>query len=57
MVRGISDLLNDKDAAIDQTWQPIAARHAAAFGYQLLHTLDPPRRRVIAALLGPVSPS
>jgi nucleoside phosphorylase len=36
VVRGISDLVNDKDEANDETWQPIAARHAAAFAFQLL---------------------
>jgi nucleoside phosphorylase len=36
VVRGISDLVNDKDAANDETWQPIAARHAAAFAFQIL---------------------
>lgn len=36
VVRGISDLVGDKDEANDKTWQPIAARHAAAFAFQLL---------------------
>lgn len=36
VVRGISDLVDDKDEANDETWQPIAARHAAAFAFQLL---------------------
>jgi nucleoside phosphorylase len=36
VVRGISDLIEDKDAANDETWQPIAARHAAAFAFQIL---------------------
>jgi hypothetical protein len=36
VVRGISDLVEDKDEANDETWQPIAARHAAAFAFQIL---------------------
>lgn len=36
VVRGISDLVEDKDEANDDTWQPIAARHAAAFAFQIL---------------------
>jgi nucleoside phosphorylase len=36
VVRGISDLVDDKDAANDETWQPIAARHAAAFAFHIL---------------------
>jgi nucleoside phosphorylase len=38
VVRGISDLVDDKDQANDETWQPIAARHAAAFAFQILAT-------------------
>lgn len=36
VVRGISDLVDDKDEANDETWQPIAARNAAAFAFQIL---------------------
>jgi len=36
VVRGISDLLSDKDQDNDDRWQPIAARHAAAFAYTVL---------------------
>jgi nucleoside phosphorylase len=36
VVRGISDLVDGKDVANDETWQPIAARHAAAFAFQIL---------------------
>jgi nucleoside phosphorylase len=40
VVRGISDLLSDKTAANDRTWQVPAARHAAAFAFEVLSTLD-----------------
>ncbi|HVF06344.1 MAG TPA: FxSxx-COOH system tetratricopeptide repeat protein [Frankiaceae bacterium] len=43
VVRGISDLLDDKVPAADEVWQPVAARHAAAFAVELLHTYVPPR--------------
>jgi nucleoside phosphorylase len=36
VVRGISDLVLDKNAEHDRKWQPIAARHAAAFAFELL---------------------
>jgi hypothetical protein len=36
VVRGISDLVDDRGEAIDETWQPIAARYAAAFAFQIL---------------------
>ncbi|MFF4572880.1 hypothetical protein [Streptomyces sp. NPDC001410] len=39
VIRGVSDLLGDKDAAHDAHWQPVAARHAAAFAFELLATL------------------
>lgn len=41
VIRGISDLVNDKDEANDDTWQPIAASHAAAFAFQMLAKLSP----------------
>ncbi|GEJ99945.1 phosphorylase family protein [Streptomyces sp. NPDC003388] len=44
VVRGVSDLLGDKDAAHDRHWQPVAARHAAAFAFELLASLDAPAR-------------
>lgn len=39
VVRGISDLIEGKDEANDEAWQPIAARHAAAFAFQVLAKL------------------
>src|SRR5262245_24859086 len=36
VIRGISDLVDDKDKANDEIWQPIAASHAAAFAFQIL---------------------
>ncbi|PXX71764.1 nucleoside phosphorylase [Nocardia tenerifensis] len=36
VVRGISDLLSGKSASTDEKWQPVAARHAAAFTFELL---------------------
>jgi nucleoside phosphorylase len=41
VVRGISDLLTGKDEESDRKWQPIAARHAAAFAFELLADLEP----------------
>jgi nucleoside phosphorylase len=35
VVRGISDLIDDKDDENDERWQPIAARHAAAYAAEL----------------------
>jgi nucleoside phosphorylase len=40
VLRGISDHLDDKTPHADKNWQPMAARHAAAFAFQLLATLD-----------------
>ncbi|KAK1183675.1 hypothetical protein B7755_039440 [Streptomyces sp. NBS 14/10] len=39
VIRGISDLLADKDEAHDEHWQPVASRHAAAFAFELLRRL------------------
>jgi nucleoside phosphorylase len=36
VIRGISDLLSDKEPVSDTYWQPIASRHAAAFAVELL---------------------
>jgi nucleoside phosphorylase len=36
VVRGISDCVGDKNPDDDRNWQPIAARHAAAFAFQVL---------------------
>jgi nucleoside phosphorylase len=47
VVRGISDLLSDKTAANDRRWQVAAARHAAAFAFEVLEAGQPdatPRR-------------
>jgi nucleoside phosphorylase len=42
VVRGISDLAGGAKAASDKAgWQPVAARHAAAFTVELLAALDP----------------
>jgi len=40
-VRGISDMLDDKTAAGDANWQPIASSHAASFAIALLKAADP----------------
>jgi nucleoside phosphorylase/tetratricopeptide (TPR) repeat protein len=42
VIRGISDLVDDKDDVNDAKWQPIAARHASAFAFQVLAKLSPP---------------
>lgn len=39
VIRGISDLLADKDEAHDERWQPVASRHAAAFAFEVLRWL------------------
>jgi hypothetical protein len=39
VIRGISDLLTGKNTADDEYWQPAAARHAAAFAFELLDSL------------------
>ena len=40
VVRGISDLLDDKDEADEAGYQDMAARHASAFAFQVLARLD-----------------
>jgi nucleoside phosphorylase len=40
VVRGISDLLSDKTAPNDERWQVVAARHAAAFAFEVLASAD-----------------
>ncbi|MGW4026345.1 5'-methylthioadenosine/S-adenosylhomocysteine nucleosidase family protein [Streptomyces sp. NPDC005009] len=45
VVRGVSDLLNDKGEENDRTEQPRAARHAAAFAFELLDVLRSAGRR------------
>lgn len=39
VVRSISDRISDKNPESDRDWQPVAARHAAAFGFQILAKL------------------
>jgi Phosphorylase superfamily len=51
VIRGISDLVSDKTAEHDREWQPIAARHAAAFAFELL---DQYGAQGSVAPLGPV---
>jgi nucleoside phosphorylase len=41
VIRGISDLLDGKNKTADRIAQPSAARHAAAFAFELLHRLKP----------------
>jgi nucleoside phosphorylase len=41
VIRGISDLLDGKSKAADRSAQPAAARHAAAFAFEVLHRLEP----------------
>jgi nucleoside phosphorylase len=40
VVRGISDLVQGKSSEDDVHWQPVAARHAAAFAFEILARLD-----------------
>jgi nucleoside phosphorylase len=50
MVRGISDMRGGKDPALDAVYQPIAAAHAAAFGFELIALwgqIHPPEPRRI----------
>jgi nucleoside phosphorylase len=52
VIRSISDCLSDKNEANDESWQPVAARHAAAFAFQVLAKLPPaegsPSRGIVA---------
>lgn len=41
VIRGISDLLAGKTEQADRERQPLAARHAAAFAFELLDRLEP----------------
>ena len=41
VIRGISDLLGGKNKIADRSAQPAAARHAAAFAFEILHRLKP----------------
>lgn len=51
-VRGISDMLDDKAASRDETWQPAASRNAAEFAFALLRSAEAEDLR-----LQPASPS
>ncbi|HZR39455.1 MAG TPA: tetratricopeptide repeat protein, partial [Ktedonobacteraceae bacterium] len=42
VIRGISDLLENKSETDKKGWQPIAARHAAAFAFEMLAHFAPP---------------
>jgi len=50
VIRGISDLIDDKPVADATGWQQVAAQHAAAFAFQILATFTLP------SLDGPSSP-
>ncbi|SDN22509.1 phosphorylase family protein [Actinacidiphila guanduensis] len=54
VVRGVSDLLGDKDGDHDKRWQPVAARHAAAFAFELLALYPPPDRAPALPVAHPV---
>jgi nucleoside phosphorylase len=41
VIRSISDCISDKSETSDENWQPVAARHAAAFAFQVLAKLSP----------------
>lgn len=59
VVRGVSDLAMKKDAVTDKARQPVAACHAAAFGFELLAQWGEnymPQRRLIARGARPPSP-
>jgi nucleoside phosphorylase len=56
VVRGLSDSLEDKTADADRTWQPRAARHAAAFTFQILAKLDNVPILPTASSSSPVEP-
>lgn len=49
VIRGVSDLLGDKTKTNDQSRQPTAARHAAAFAFALLDRLPPGQSAPAAA--------
>jgi nucleoside phosphorylase len=42
VIRGISDLVKDKNETQDKKWQPIAARHAAGFAWAMVEELPIP---------------
>jgi nucleoside phosphorylase len=53
VVRGISDRISDKTPESDHDWQPVAARHASAFAFQILakSTDGPPTETSLVAKL------
>lgn len=57
VIRGISDLLADKDEAHDERWQPVASRHAAAFAFELLRRLPQDPQDPPAAPAAPAEPA
>lgn len=48
VIRGISDMLSGKSSVADLHWQPLAARHAAAFAFELLTQHVPSIRHAAA---------
>lgn len=40
-VRGVSDMVADKEPNADANWQPVASKHAAEFAFALLKAADP----------------
>ena len=55
MIRGISDMRKEKDPTLDAVYQPIAAAHAAAFGFELMSLwgqIHPPEPRRMPMLPG-----
>ncbi len=51
LVRGVSDLIDDKDEQADLRWQPLAAGNASAFAFRVLSRFAPPVSGTIRAPL------